>query len=81
MTDKTSAEWLVVGPACTTLHCQQVRFASSGSRPGRRGSKGGSPCRTARVTASPATLEGGRWAKLPLPTLMPSNIIMTAATR
>jgi hypothetical protein len=33
------------------------------------------------VTASPATLEGGRWAKLPLPTLMPSNIIMTAATR
>lgn len=38
-----------------------------------------SPCNAASVTPRPATLERGRWAKLPLPTLIPSNIIITAA--
>jgi len=55
-------------PLTRPLACPATPHRTTHGRP---------PCSAVRVTASPATFEGGRCAKLPLPTLMPSNIIIT----
>lgn len=68
------------GVSVSGQHASRERPAGASCDAGRAPARlvGNAPCSTASVTPNPATLDGGRCARLPLPTLMPSNIIITA---